>query len=85
MQRIPCYMEYDEVTTTVTMRHAKTNTIQLMLKLDCSGLGTMTRIVPDEDCDNFWLGVKPTDRLVFVDELYGRSKLVVKSIHFDLV
>lgn len=77
-------MEVDERTGTVTMRHAKTQTVQMMIKLEASSIATMLRIESDVDCDNFWIGVKPADSVVFNDVLFDNKQLVVKSIDFEL-
>lgn len=82
--RIPCYLEYDKSTSTVTLRHAKTQTIQMMIKLENSGVGTMERVTPDQDCDNFWIAIKPADSVVFQDVLFDKKKLNIKSIDFEL-
>jgi hypothetical protein len=83
--RIPCYLEFDERTNTVTMRHAKTNTIQMMIKLEAGMEGTMTRIDADCDCDNFWIATKPSDSAVFQDRLFDGKKLRINSIDYSLI
>lgn len=84
MIKIPCFLEFDERTSVVTLRHAKTGTIQMVIKLESGSEGTMTRIVPEADCDNFWMAVKPTDSVVFDDVLFGKKKLVIDSLKFHL-
>lgn len=79
-----CRMEYDTVTDVVTLRNVKNNTIQMMIKLEECAAGTMKRLNPFEDADNYWLGVKPADSVVFDDALMGKKHLIVKSIDFDL-
>jgi len=85
MLEVKCIMEFNEKTSTVTIRHAKTRTIQMVIKLeDSCGINTMTRISPEVDCDNFWIGIKPYDSTVFNDNLFGKTKLVVKTFEFDI-
>lgn len=84
MQRIPCYLEFDESTNVVTIRHATHKTIQMMIKLEAGSEGTMKRVVPMEDCDNFWLGVKPSDDEVFNNLLMGRKKFHSVDIRYIL-
>lgn len=84
--RIPSYLEYDEATQTVTICHRRTYATLMKIKLEASASGTMTRVNPDgtEDCDNYWIGVKPADSVVFEDGLFGRKVLSVKAIHFTV-
>jgi hypothetical protein len=44
----------------------------------------MSRVTADCDCDNFWIGVKPADSVVFEENLFGKKALVVKSCDFEL-
>ena len=83
--RIPCYLEFDERTSVVTMRHAKTNTIQMTVKLEAGATGTMGRLSPDVDCDNWWIAFKPADSVVVDDRLFGEKKLVATQLSFDLL
>lgn len=82
--KIPCYLEFDERTSTVTIVHAKTGCTQMKIKLESSASGTMSRVSPNEDCDNFWIAVKPADSVVFQDVLFDKKALVVESINFKL-
>lgn len=82
--KLPTTMEFDERTSTVTIRHMQTRVILFMVKLEAGYAATMSRIDPTVDCDNFWMGVKPADSLVFSGELFGRELLVVDSIAFRL-
>lgn len=84
MERIPCYMDFDKRTHTVTLRHAKTNTIQMILKLEAGMSGTMERLTPMEDCDNFWIALKPADSTVFEDKLFGPKQIIVEKFKFFL-
>lgn len=84
MNKIPCWLEFDETCNVVSLRHAKTGTIQMLIKLEAGAEGTHTRIKPHEDCDNFWIAVKPADSTVFEGKLFGRSKLAVTEFKFDL-
>ena len=91
---VPTIMEFDVSNNSVTLRHAKTRVILMMIRLDDIGLGTMTRIfsddetgykVGDEDCDNYWIGIKPSDHAVFTERLFDRRrKLVVRSIDYSI-
>lgn len=85
MNKIPCYLEFDERTSTVTLRHAKTGCIQMTIKLESCSVSTMTRVDAQQDCDNHWIGVKPADSTVINDVLFGNKKLLVNSIDFSLV
>jgi len=79
--RIPCYLNYDADTGVVELTAAKTGCSLMKLKLEDSAKGTMDRIHPSFDCDNFWIGVKPAD--ADVAKLFGRKKLRVEKIIFD--
>lgn len=79
-----CSMEYDTKTNVVTLRNVKTKTVQMMIKLEACAAGTMDRLDPSEDADNYWIGVKPADSAVFNDVLMGKKQLIVKSIDFNL-
>lgn len=83
--QIPCVLDFDEKSDTVTILHGKTGCIQMIIRLEAAGVGTMTRITPDTDCDNYWIGVKPADSVVFNDKLFDRKNtLVIRSIDFAL-
>lgn len=82
--RIPCYLDFDEHSSTVTIVHAKTGCTQLKIKLEKSSSGTMKRVVPDEDCDNYWIAVKPADSVVFEDRLFGDKSVIVDRFDFRL-
>ena len=82
--RIPCYLEFDERTSTVVIRHSKTHCVQMVIKLESSSNATMSRVTSNCDCDNFWIGVKPADSVVFEENLFGKKALVVKSCDFEL-
>lgn len=84
--KIDCVLEFDERTSTVTLRHAKTQATVMMIKLEAGMSGTMKRVPTDGsvDCDNFWIGLKPSDSMVFDDLLYGDSVLSVENVKFNL-
>lgn len=84
--KIPCFLEFDQRTSTVTMTHGKTGTRLMQIKLEAGAVGTMSRVPTDgsEDADNFWLGVKPDDATVFEEILFGDCKLAVNSIDYKL-
>lgn len=78
-----CTLSFDEKTSTVTVR-SKFGTDLLKIKLEAASAGTMRRVNPYESCDNYWIGVKPSDSTVFNDILFGDCQLAVKSIDFSL-
>jgi hypothetical protein len=82
--RIPCYLEFDERTATVTLRHARTQRVQMKIKLEAAAVNTMSRVNPDEDCDNYWAAFKPADHVVFNDRIFDRQQLIVTSVNFHL-
>lgn len=82
--KIPCYLEVDEASSTVTMRHAKTRCIVMMIKLEAGAIGTMLRVDSQQDCDNYWLGLKPADGVVFMDGLFSEKQLHIKQLDFEL-
>lgn len=86
MEITNCIMTFDEHTETVTIRKQRTGCILLSIKLETASVGTMTRIDPlgFHDADNYWIGVKPSDFLVFDQELFGRNKLSVTNFEFKL-
>lgn len=84
MKRIPCYLEFDDRTNTVTLRHAQTNCIQMQIKLEAGCESTLTRVIPQEDCDNWWIGIKPADHVVTESGLFSKKKLRVRTIDFTL-
>lgn len=85
---IPSYLKYDPNTSTVKIIHAKTGVHLLTLKLEANSTSTMERVWDEKpgtvDCDNFWMGVKPADSVVFEDMLFDRNDLVVQSINFTI-
>ena len=83
--KIPCWLEFDERTSTVTLRHAKTQTIQMKIKLEACATGTMSRVVPEEDCDNWWIAFKPADSVVTTDMLFSKKMLIATQLSFDLI
>lgn len=83
---IPCLMCFDEHTSTITLRHRKTQVILMTIKLEFSGIGTMARVSSSGlyDCDNFWIAIKPSDHMVFDEVLFDTKKLIIKNIEMTL-
>lgn len=79
-----CVLTYDARTETVTIRHSRYNTILMKIKLESAATGTMERITPEQDCDNFWIGIKPADSVIFGDVLFDRKKLSIQQLDFCL-
>lgn len=86
MKDIPCLMCFDERTSTVTLRHRKTQVVLMTIKVEFGGIGTMTRICANGtcDCDNFWIAIKPDDHMVFNGILFDKKKLIIKNIEMTL-
>jgi hypothetical protein len=83
MRRIPCYLEIDKQTYSATIvgRHGER---LLQIKFEASTFHTMTRVEPGYDADNYWLGIKPSDRAVFENKLFGNKKLKITDIQWEL-
>ena len=76
--RIPnCVFTYDNATHVVEVTYRGARVIQI--KLEGSATGTMTRVVPGEDADNYWIGIKPSDAAVFDNQLLGRKSLRINN------
>lgn len=81
-------LEWDSSNNSVTIR-GKSGNIILTLKLTDPGIGTMERIFDEEsknqDCDNYWIGVKPSDDVVFEQILFDRGcEVKVNKFEFSL-
>lgn len=76
-----CTLSFDERNSIVTVR-SKFGTDLLKIKLEAASVGTMSRVNPHESCDNYWIGVKPSDSTVFDDILFGDCQLIVKASTF---
>ncbi len=85
MKEVEILASYNTLTQVLTLRDKKYKTIQFMLKLEGNG-STMSRFMrePSEDVDNYWIGVKPADGVVFENNLFGRHQLVVTKFDFLL-
>jgi hypothetical protein len=86
-KRIPCYLSVDESNDTVTLRHAKTNCLVAMFKLEAGTIGTMSRLstTGEEDADNYWIALKHADNVVFNDGLFKRNTQVrVTAFNFTM-
>ena len=82
---IKCIMSFDESTNTLTLQ-SKSGCILMMLKVPEGCNGTFTRIDENHDCDNYWIGVKPSDSTVFEDKLFDRkSSLVINNCDYSIV
>jgi hypothetical protein len=46
--------------------------------------GTITRLIEEEDCDNYWIAVKPADSVVFDEVLMGDCKVDINKFEFSL-
>lgn len=80
-----CTLRFDLATNTVTICHRKNGTNLMQIKLESGSEGTMARITPEQDCDNFWIGLKPADNFVFQTGLFSRKRLVVQQFKCGLV
>lgn len=84
MKDIKCVLEVDERSGIVTLR-SRYGAILAKIRCDMNGFGTFTRIEETEDCDNYWIAVKPGDSAVFEEGLFdSRKKMSVKQFEFDM-
>jgi hypothetical protein len=83
-----CHVSYDPKTQVLDIRSAKFGARIAQIKVEAGAAGTMQRVPWNsqgvEDCDNFWIALKPADSVVFEDGLLGNKKVVVKEFTFDL-
>ena len=85
MERVKCVLLYDERTGTLSLETRKGQRV-LMLKVP-AGDTTMKRafiaLKEGEDCDNFWIIVKPSDETVMAG-LFSKKELRVLKFEFEL-
>ena len=87
-KQIKCIMEIED-DGIVTLR-GRRGEMLAKIRCDMDGFGTFTRIQEGEDCDNYWIAVKPSDHAVFGDweagvpPLFSRAKMVVEEFKFRL-
>ena len=83
MKRFQCYMEIeDNGIVTIRGRH---NNILAMFRHEMASFSTMTRVDKDEDCDNYWIAIKPGDNEVFYGKLFDRrSRLEITNIEYKI-
>ena len=87
-REIKCTLEIED-DGIVTLRDRR-GCMMAKIRCDMNGFGTFTRIQEGEDCDNYWIAVKPSDGVVFGDReagvppLFSRAKMVVEEFKFRL-
>jgi len=84
-----CDVTYDAKAQVLDIRSAAFGARIAQIKVEAAAAGTMQRVPWNsdgvEDCDNFWIAVKPADSVVFEDGLLGKKKkVVVKEFKFNL-
>lgn len=86
--RIPVYLDIDEASSSVTATHAKTGVQVFKLKCEEDTFSTFTRLDPsgNYDADNYWIGYKPADCVVFEQGLFNRNtKIEISQINFSTI
>ena len=82
--RLNATVDWDESTSTLTISRNGANFAKI--KFAVEGIGTMCRAAKafprGEDCDNFWLAIKPADDMVFSGQLFSRKTVVVTRLDF---
>lgn len=87
MSGVKCVLFFDERTGTVTVETRKGERV-LMLKVP-AGDTTMKRALKavnegnGEDCDNFWMLVKPSDETVMAG-LFSKKEVKVLKFEFEM-
>ena len=56
------------------------------IKFEDSGWGTMERVEEKYDTDNWWVAFKPSDSVIFENNLFSRKKkVVIHHINYDVI
>ena len=59
----------------VTLIH-KSGAVLAAIRFEYVNFGTFTRVNPNEDNDNYWVAIKPSDSMVFDHGLFDPSKIM---------